>query len=361
MSVTEPMTKLSDLEQSLIKRWLKGRKSGVPDAVKDELRLKFAGEILFDEPMRHHTFIKIGGPADIFLKPKTEEDAVTAVRVARAGDVPVYFHGGGANTLVRDGGIRGCVLCLYDCLNEFSVIAETADHVDISAGAGTPFSKLVHFSRDIAASGLTPLTGIPGCLGGLVCMNAGTREREMRDVVRSVTYLDKDLNRLTLESDKLEFAYRRLKLPRTHLILRAVLRLEKLKSREELDEEIRYYQKRRADTQPLNFPNLGSIFKNPQVSGKGPVVTAGRLVEEAGLKDVRVGGARISPKHANFIINEGTATANDVLSLIDLAREKVRAMAGIELETEIRIVGEDAEPSVRGGAGSCRPGGMEAN
>lgn len=333
--------KLSSLERKLLKRWQKGKAVAVPEAVRDELKLRFDGEILFDEPMSRHTYIKIGGAADAFLKPRTAEAATCAVRLARDHAIPCHFHGWGANTLVRDGGIRGFILCLYDGIKEFKILAETEDHVDVEADAGVPFSRLARFAVEIAATGFTPLTGIPGSVGGLISMNAGTREREMKDLVRSVTVLSKDLELESIPRERLDFAYRKLKLPRTHLILKAVFRLEKSKSREELEEETKLYQKRRADTQPLNFPNLGSIFKNPE--GKGlAAATAGRLIEESGLKDVRVGGARISAKHANFIVNEGGATAKDVLALIDLAKDRVKALHDVELETEIKIIGEDA-------------------
>lgn len=333
--------KLSSLEKQLLKRWQKHRGVIVTDAVKDELKIRFDGDVLFDEPMARHTYIKIGGVADVFLKPRTVDAALYALKLAREHDVPVHFHGWGANTLVKDGGVRGFVLCLYDALKGCEVVAETETYVDVAAEAGVSFANLARFARDLGAHSLTPLTGIPGSVGGMVAMNAGTREREMADVVRAVTVLNKDFEIETLSREKLDFEYRKLKLPRTSLILNALLRLERGKSREEIDEETKLYQKRRVDTQPLNFPNLGSIFKNPKQEGKSPV-TAGMLVEESGLKDVRVGGARISTKHANFIVNEGGACARDVLALIDLARERVKAMHGIELETEIKIIGEDA-------------------
>lgn len=343
MQTEQTMTKLSSLEQELLRRWQKDKTISVPQSVKDELKLKFDGEILLNEPMSRHTYIKIGGPADVFLKPRTIEATIFALKLAHDNHIPVHFHGLGANTLVRDKGLRGFVICLYDSLKEFAVTAETEDYFDVEAEAGTPFSRLTHFAKDIAATGLTPLTGIPGSVGGLVSMNAGTREREIKDILRSITILTREFEIKTLSREELDFEYRKLKLARTNLILKAVFRLEKSKSKEELEEETRLYQKRRVDTQPLNYPNLGSIFKNPAHTVGGPKVTAGQLIDEAGLKDIRVGGARISPKHANFIINEGNALAKDVLALIDLAKDRVKILTGIELETEIKVIGEDEE------------------
>lgn len=334
--------KLSSLEKELLRRWQKSKKPEVTDSIKDELKIRFDGEVIFNEPMSKHTYIKIGGPADVYLKPNSLDAVTFALKLAGENNIPYHFHGWGANTLVKDGGIRGFVISLYDCLKNFKILEETDDYFDIEADAGTPFTRLVHFSKDIGATGLTPLTGIPGSVGGLVSMNAGTRECEIKDVVRNITVLTKELELKDISREHLDFEYRKLKIPRTHLIVKAVFRLEKLKSKEEIAEEIKFYQKRRTDTQPLNYPNLGSIFKNPVVV-KGPKVTAGQLIDEAGLKDIRVGGARISPKHANFIINEGDAKAGDVMALIQLAKDKVKQVSGIELETEIKIIGEDKE------------------
>ena len=332
---------LTPEEQELLNRWRRHKPAQISDSVKDELRLKFKGDLLFEEPMDKHTYIKIGGKADVFLKPNSMESLITALKIARDHGVPVFFHGAGANTLVKDGGIRGFVISFYDQLKEFRVISETGDHFDIEAESGLWFSRLVHFSKEYGSSSLTPLIGIPGSVGGLVSMNAGTKEREIKDVVRSVTVLTKDLELEEISREKLEFSYRHLKLPRTHFIVKAVFRLKKDISKEETEQEIKNYQKRRQDAQPLNYPNLGSVFKNPSPTKGTPSITAGQLIEEAGLKNVRVGAARISQKHANFIINEGGASAKDVLALVDLAKEKVKELTGIVLETEIKIIGED--------------------
>lgn len=344
MQTAEIMTdELSQNEQALLKRWQKNKKFVLGDAVKDELRIKFSGEILFDEPMSRHTYIKIGGPADAFLRPKNSEDVMTALRIAQKHNVPCTFHGSGANTLVRDGGIRGLVISAHDTLKEFKILENTEQYLDVEAESGLVFSRLVHLAKDHGSLGLAPFTGIPGCVGGLVSMNAGTRHAEIKDVLRRVTVLNKDLAIEEISRENLEFDYRKLKLPRTSFILNAVFRLEKNSDPETVEREIRQCQKYRQDSQPLNYPNLGSIFKNPAPQPGLPQLFAGQLVEEAGLKDVRVGGARISPKHANFIINEGQATAADVLALIDLARDRVKATSGLELETEIKIIGEDIQ------------------
>ena len=335
--------KITPEEALLMNRWKKNRRFTLDDAAKDELRIKFSGEILFDEPMSRHTYIKIGGPADVFLLPQNVNDLVTALSIAQRHNIPVVFHGSGANTLVRDGGIRGMVISVYDRLKNHRIVSETEAHLDVEAEAGLPFTRLVSLGRDQGSTTLAPFSGIPGCVGGLVSMNAGTRVREIKDVLREITVLNKDLLPETISREKLEFDYRKLKLPRSSFILKATFRLEKNTDMATADAEIKNHQKRRQDTQPLNFPNLGSIFKNPKTQVGIPAQFAGQLIEDAGLKNVRVGGARISPKHANFIINEGMATARDVLALIDLAQERVGALFGVGLETEIKIIGEDAD------------------
>lgn len=334
--------KTSSWQNDYLRRWQKGKKVSVSQTVLDSLQIRFDGEILLNEPMAGHTYIKIGGPADVFLKPKSVEAIVYAVKLAQENALPLYFHGWGANTLVKDGGLRGLVLCAYDVMKEYRILSDTEDFVDIEADAGLHFSRMVHLAREAGAIDFAAFAGIPGSVGGLVAMNAGTREREIKDVLRSVTVIEKTGELKTISREELEFSYRTLKLPRGTFILKALFRLEKTASREDVEAEIKRFQKRRVDTQPLDYPNLGSIFKNPIPAHKKELGTsAGRLIEEAELKNVRIGGARISPKHANFIINEGGASAHDVISLINLIKDKVKATSGVMLETEIKIVGEE--------------------
>ncbi|HLD44827.1 MAG TPA: UDP-N-acetylmuramate dehydrogenase, partial [bacterium] len=187
------------------------------------------------------------------------------------------------------------------------------------------------------------LTGIPGSVGGLVKMNAGIPSREIKDVVRNITIITKEGEQQTLSREHLDFEYRSLKLPRTHFILSVLFRFRDLSSPEDALAIMRQHQEARVSKQPLEFPSLGSVFKNPQPLHRKDIATpAGKLIEEAGLKNIRIGGARISPKHANFIINENEAKASDVLSLISLIKDKVKQISQIELETEIRILGEEA-------------------
>lgn len=339
---------LSPLQREILKKWRKSATQRsvtiIAQEIRDELQIKFEGEVLFDESMAKHTYIKIGGNADVFLKPKSKAAILFAVKLAEEHGIPYCFHGAGANTLVKDGGLRGFVISAYNTLCEHRVLEKTDDHVDVEVGAGLNFNKLCHIARDLGVADLAPLSGIPGCVGGLISMNAGTQVREIKDVLRSILVLTKEGEEITISREKLDFEYRQLKMPKTNFIVSAVFRFQDFLPPDEIENQIKKYQQRRSDTQPLEFPNLGSMFKNPlPASKKEIVVTAGQLIEDAGLKNVRVGGARISAKHANFIINEGTAMANDVITLINMIKDKVKQTSGVQLETEVKIMGEDRD------------------
>lgn len=334
--------KLSVLQKEILARWQKKQRRVLTQAVKDALAIKFAGDILYDEPMARHTAIKIGGPAECFLRPQSKEAVVFAVTLAHEHGVPLYFHGAGANTLVRDGGIKGLVLSPYDALKTCHIQERLNDHVDMYAESGVSFNTVLRLSRDEGLLDLAPFVGIPGSVGGFIRMNAGTHVREVKDVVTEVSVITNEGELCQLLAPKMQFSYRHTTLPKSHFILSANFRLREFATKEEVEAKMRDYQRPRTETQPLEFPNLGSIFKNPQPEGgKRLAMSAGALVEEAGLKNVRVGGARISAKHANFIINEGEAKAKDVLALIDLMKDRVATTTGVNLETEIVIVGED--------------------
>ena len=331
---------LSAIEQELLKRFQKDQKFKVTQDLRNDLADNFEGEVLYNEPMSKHSYIKIGGSADVFLKPKTLADIKYIVNYAIQNKVPYLFHGTGANTLIKDGGVRGFVISLLESFQKMEVVFEDESHIDVYADAGVSFNQLVKFAKQIPAQGLESFIGIPGVVGGLVKMNAGTRHAEIQDVLREVKILDKDGQEKTTSREKLKFEYRKLKMVKSNLILGATFRLSKNANEEDLAQKISEHQSYRTQTQPLNFPNLGSVFKNPIIKNH-PDVTAGKLIDEAGLKGIRVGGARISDKHANFIINEKDALAADVLALVNLAKDRVKLLHGIELELEWQVIGED--------------------
>jgi len=299
-----------------------------------ELQSLVKGELRLQEPLRKHTTIQVGGPADAYLLPADLDELKNILAFAESRRVPWIVLGLGSNVLVKDGGIRGIVLRLHKTLNRFTVLDESAEEILIEAEAGLPLPKLVEWSRQQGLSGFEHLYGIPGSVGGALWMNAGTRQGEIQESLRSLTLLSLQGELLTYPRSKLKFEYRHLALPVRGVIAKASFALKK-SDPVQVQEKIAAYQKRRQETQPLEYPNVGSVFKNP------PKGFAAQIIDELGLKGVRVGKARISEKHANFIVNEGGACARDVLVLIGLIKDKVKEELDLRLELEVKVLGED--------------------
>jgi len=283
---------------------------------------------LRNEPLAKHTSFKIGGPADAFVTAGTRAHASAALKIARAAGVPVFFLGWGSNLLVRDGGVRGLVLALG---GEFEKIEFPGPEL-VRAGAAVRVPQLVVSCAEKGLSGLEPIVGVPGCVGGALVMNAGTREGEIGPFVEEIETLDANGEPRTLGRDALDFKYRSSNLGKS-LILSALLRLKRGVKADIMAIVVRQQQKR-LQTQPIHTYNVGSTFKNP------PGRFAAQMIEQLGLKGHAVGGARVSPMHANFIENFAGAKASDVLALVDLISERVREASGVALELEMRIVGE---------------------
>jgi UDP-N-acetylmuramate dehydrogenase len=284
-------------------------------------------EVKCAEPMARHTSLKVGGPAEMMVFPRSPEDLGEILRLSKSAKVPLFFLGGGTNLLVKDGGIGGLILKL----SRFNRIEENGEEIYVEAGVPCP--RLVRFSLEKGLSGLEFAYGIPGTLGGVIVMNAGTPEGEIAEVIEKVKVMTMSGQIVEIGRDEIEFDYRFSRLP-SGILLGAWLKLKKAK-RNEIQERIDRYMKRRNATQPVHLPNAGSIFKNP------PNDHAGRLIEAAGLKGTRLGDAQVSDKHDIFIVNRGKATARDVLKLIKLIGRTVEEQTGITLELEIRIVGRD--------------------
>ncbi|MDE2293011.1 MAG: UDP-N-acetylmuramate dehydrogenase, partial [Elusimicrobia bacterium] len=286
-------------------------------------------ETLLDEPLARHTTFRIGGPADAFVTARRAGDLGKLYRFAREHGVPITVIGWGSNLLVLDGGVRGVVLRLG---GPYARARFGADGL-VWAGAAMRLPRLVTACAARGLSGAEPLVGVPGTVGGALVMNAGTREREIGDLVQSVDVYDPEaLEPRRLGAAEVRFAYRSTTLEGT-LVLGGTLAL-KAGGRDDIMERVRTFQQRRLQTQPVHTFNVGSTFKNP--SGR----FVAQLIEQAGLKGMQVGGARISPKHANFIENAGGASAADVLALVEAARKAVREREGIELELEMKVLGE---------------------
>lgn len=295
------------------------------------------GEIHYNELLENHTSIRVGGPADVFILPQGIEDLKTIFK--NKGDSSLFFLGEGTNLLVRDKGIRGIVVCLKEAFKSidnpvFSKTPEGGETAVIKAQAGVKTSYLAKMAARYSLTGLEGLVGVPGSLGGALVMNAGAEGVEIGPVVRSVTRLTEDGELQTLQRDELEFHYRKTVFPPGGgIIVEAELELEKGDPAEILSALDRNLAKR-ARTQPLNLPNSGSVFKNP------PGHKAAELIQSAGLKGTSMGGASVSLKHSNFIVNNGAADAEDVLGLIEHVQQVVKEKTGIELEQEIIVVGE---------------------
>jgi UDP-N-acetylmuramate dehydrogenase len=283
------------------------------------------GASLFNEPLQKYTSFKIGGPADVLVEPVDVDDVARLVKQASANRVPVFALGG-TNLLIRDGGIRGVVMNL----SKLRAIRQEPNHVLYAeGGAGMP--TLIGYAVRRGLAGLEWGAGIPGTVAGCVVMNAGTRLGEMKDAVKGVRLVTPDGAVVDLNASDIVFEYRHAKLP-PGVVVGVWLQL-KAGERVAIEKTVKEYLQYRKDTQPLALPSAGCVFRNP------PRDSAGRLVEEAGLKGARIGDAQVSDKHANFMVNLGTARAKDVLELIRKVRREVKRRTGVSLDLELKVVG----------------------
>ena len=308
---------------------------------KDRLKARFGKGVKFDEPMSRHTYFQIGGPAEVIVAPETLEDLVLLIRWCGEKEIPPLVIGSGSNLLVKDGGIEGVTIVLTRCLKKIYLTAETKQHALITAMAGARLQALCRFATEHGLEGLNFAVGIPGTVGGAVIMNAGTKSGAMESVIESVKVMTLDARMLRIEKDRLNFSYRTLSwkpavsdlghMPpividgRFRLIPSDPVRLAS---------EARALLHRRQNEQPTSAPSAGCFFKNP-ADGR----SAGEMIDRAGLKGLKVGGAQISSKHANFIINTGKASADDILSLMEIVQTKVAEIFRVKLEPEVKIVG----------------------
>ena len=298
------------------------------DALEGQLRVRFGPALLRNRSLAGLTSYGIGGMADLFVAVNDEEQLSAAMAAAHRHSVPVFCLGAGTNLLVSDRGIRGLVLTLGAGLASISV-----DGNNVVAGAALQFRMLVEQVVEHGLAGLEFGEGIPGTVGGGLVMNAGAFGGEIARVVTLVHGVNETGERRSLTNGEVGFAYRRSTLPRGFVITRVDFALEP-GDREVLRSRVGVIRARRAARQPADHPNAGSVFKNP------PGNFAGHLLEAAGLKGTRFGGAAFSYRHANFIVNLGGARADDVRCLIELARDKVQRATGVLLEPEVRLVGE---------------------
>lgn len=284
------------------------------------------GSITFNASLDAYTSFKIGGPADVLVEPADVEDVRMLVQQAIARKIPLFVVGG-TNLLIRDGGMRGIVVSL----SKLRAIKEEPGSV-LYAEGGVGMPTLIGHAIRRSLAGLEWAAGIPGTVGGCLVMNAGTRLGEMKDSVKAVRLVTMKGDIVDLPATSIPFEYRRARLPKG-IVVGVWLQLRQ-GVRAELERVVKDYLHYRRDTQPLTMPSAGCVFKNP------PKDSAGRLIEVAGLKGLRVGDAEVSPKHGNFIVNRGHARAADVIELIGKVRRAIRRKTGVRLDLELKIVGE---------------------
>ncbi len=291
---------------------------------------KNVGKVLFDEPMKNHTSFKIGGPADVMIIPRNEEELIEAVKLCRENNVDLYIMGNGSNLLVKDGGMRGAVIKINEDLNNINIVGNT---INCEAGA-----LLTGVSRAAMANSLTGIefaNGIPGSIGGAVTMNAGAYGGEMKDIIKSVRVLDTMNNIQEYTNEEMNFRYRGSRVVDENLIVLSIKIELKPGNYDEIEAVMKDLTFKRTSKQPLELPSAGSTFKRPVG------YFAGKLIEDSGLRGLRLGGAQISQKHCGFVVNIDNATCKDVLQLISVVQKTIRDNYDVELETEIKLIGED--------------------
>lgn len=282
-----------------------------------------------DEPLCKYTMTKLGGKADLLVIPGTIEETEATVRYAYEKDIPLLLLGNGSNMVVRDGGVRGIVLHLA----KLDAIKIEGTRVHAEAGA-----LIIDVSKQAAAAKLTGIEfacGIPGSIGGAMAMNAGAYGGEIKDIIMQATVLTKSGERLVLSKDELELGYRQSIIAKEgYYVLSADFQL--LDGQQEMiDAKVADLTFQRESKQPLEYPSAGSVFKRP------PGYFAGKLIQDCGLQGKGHGGAEVSLKHAGFIINKNNATASDYIQTIDMVKAEVKKQFGVELELEVKIVGEE--------------------
>ncbi|MBR2532992.1 MAG: UDP-N-acetylmuramate dehydrogenase [Lachnospiraceae bacterium] len=295
------------------------------------------GEIRQKEPMAQHTTFRVGGPADYYIIPKNARETAGLVRYMELNRIPYFIIGNGSNLLVSDTGFRGVVIDLgRNDGTSFTMLGyeSTDDELVMDVGAGCTMTSVGNYAAKFGGTGFESLAGIPGCVGGACIMNAGAFEREMKDVVRSVEVITRQGELRTISGSEAAFRYRGSRLmDEGYIVSRAEIVLQK-GDPEEIRKRTEEIAALRKEKQPLEYPSAGSTFKRPEGH------FAGKLIQDAGLKGCRIGGAQVSEKHAGFIINHDRATASDIAALIRHVQETVYALSGVRLEPEVRFLGD---------------------
>lgn len=295
--------------------------------------------VLVDEPMNKHTSFKIGGNADFFVKAKNEEEVKFILDLCNENSIPLTIVGNGSNLLVSDDGIRGIVLKIN--IDKVIIEKNINDEINnspkavVTAGCGVPLGKLAFQLLNESISGFEFASGIPGTIGGAIRMNAGAYGSEMKDIVVETKCMDYEGNVLVLNNEQQEFEYRKsIFKTKKYIVLETKMQLTQVEDNSVIKQKMDEYKNSRLEKQPIEFPSAGSTFK------RGTDFITAKLIDECGLKGYTVGGAKVSEKHAGFVINTGNATFKDVLELVDVIKEKVFKKFGKEIELEIEVIGK---------------------
>ena len=285
--------------------------------------------VKLEEAMSRHTSFKVGGNAQIFVEPGDEEALQRLLKFINAEKINYYIIGNGSNMLVSDKGYKGIIISMLKFTSPSLIENES-----ITISAGKTLKELTEFARDNSLSGLEFAYGIPGSVGGAVFMNAGAYDGEIKEVLDKVKVMDKEGNVLSLNTGELDLSYRHSNIEeKGYIVLEAKFNLKKA-DKSAIWKKMQELMARRIDKQPLNFPSAGSTFKRPEG------YFAGKLIDDAGLRGYSIGGAKVSDKHCGFIVNADKASAEDVYALITYVRLKVKEKFDVELEPELRVLGE---------------------
>jgi len=285
-------------------------------------------QILANVPMKEHTSMRVGGEADIMVLPSSKQEIVEVKRYLQKSGVPHFVMGNGTNLIVMDSGYKGVIIKIS---GNYSNITAELDEITVQAGAN--ISAVSNMACKNSLSGLEFAEGIPGTVGGAVAMNAGAYDGEMKNVVSETVCMNEEAEEIVLRGTEHEFGYRTSRIQKERLIVLDVkMKLQK-GDPVAISEKMRRFNQLRREKQPLSLPSAGSVFKRPEG------FFAGKLIQDAGLRGFRIGGAQVSEKHCGFIVNTGGATASDIINLIRHIQDTVYRRAGVMLEPEVRILG----------------------
>lgn len=286
--------------------------------------------VKFDFLIKEYTNFKVGGVCDVVAFPKSPEEVIDLLKVAKEHNIPTTVLGNLTNLIVRDGGIEGLVILLRE---NYADIKACGD--EVTAFAGATLQKTANIARDNSLSGMEFAHGIPGSVGGGITMNAGAYDGELKDIVKSVTAITKDFEIREFSNEEMKFRYRNSLVQDENLVVLSATFKLKRGNKEEINDKMCDLMARRKAKQPLEYPSAGSTFKRPEG------YFAGKLIQDAGLKGLTHGGAQISKKHSGFVINIGGATAKDIVELIETVQKIIHDKFGVEIEREVKIIGRE--------------------